>query len=315
VGETVKRRFISIVTPCYNEVDNVDELTERIRAVMETLPYDYEHIFIDNASTDGTRDRIKALAAADPRVKMIANVRNFGPVRSPMHGILAAKGDAVIFIVSDLQDPPELFPQFLEPWENGAKVVLAVKPDSETSPLFHWMRGRYYKMLTRISEASPVEHATGAGLYDREVVEQFRLLDDPYPYGRGLVAELGYPVATVPFVQPRRKRGVSKSNFTMLLDVALLGVTNHSKAPLRIMSLVGFATAALSLVAAILYLIAKLIWWDVFPAGTAPIIITVFFFGALQLFALGLVGEYVGSIHTRVRRLPLVIEAERVNFD
>jgi glycosyltransferase involved in cell wall biosynthesis len=309
------RRTVSVVTPCYNEAENVEELVARICAVMESLPYDYEHILIDNASTDGTAAKIKELAAADPHVKLIVNVRNFGHIRSPAHGMLQASGDAVIMLASDLQDPPELIPEFIEPWEKGAKVVFAVKPDSETSALFHWMRGSYYRLLTRISESKPVEHATGAGLYDREVVEQLRALDDPYPYTRGLIAELGYDVARVEFVQPRRKRGVTKNNFGTLFDMAMLGVTNHSKAPLRMLSIGGFSIAILSLLAAILYLIAKLVWWDQFPAGTAPILIAIFFFGAVQLAAIGLLGEYVITIHTRSRHLPLVVEEERVGFD
>ncbi|MBC5763629.1 glycosyltransferase family 2 protein [Ramlibacter albus] len=307
-------KLISIVTPCYNESENVVELHERIAAAMAKLPYDYEHICIDNASTDDTVAKLKAIAATDKRLKIIVNARNFGHVRSPYYAILQAKGDAVIAIASDLQDPPEMIPEFIEKWEQGYKTVMAVKPQSQESPLMFLVRRTYYMLITRISDVPLVQNATGAGLFDRAVIDVMRDLDDPYPYVRGLVSEIGLPIATVPFKQPRRKRGITKNNFYTLYDVAMLGITNHSKVPLRLMTMGGFAVSILSLLVAFFYLAAKLLFWDSFQLGIAPILIGIFFFGAVQLFCIGMLGEYIGSIHTKLRKLPLVVEAERVNF-
>lgn len=310
-----KRALISIVTPCYNEEGNVDELAQRIAEVMASLPYEYEHLFIDNSSTDGTVEKIKTLAASDPRIKLIVNVRNFGHIRSPYHGLLQARGDAVVCIASDLQDPPELIADFVAKWEEGYKSVMSVKPESHEAPVMRSLRRAYYRFLARISEVPLVHNATGAGLYDRAVVEILRSLEDPYPYGRGLIAEIGFPIATVPFVQPRRKRGVTKNNFYTLFDMAMLGITNHSKVPLRLMTMSGFALGLLSLLVSFIFLIVKLMFWSSFQLGFAPLLCGIFFLGAVQLFSLGILGEYIGSIHTKVRNLPLVIELERVNFD
>jgi glycosyltransferase involved in cell wall biosynthesis len=308
-------RLISIVTPCYNEEGNVHELHERIAGVMEKHPYEYEHIFVDNHSTDGTVARIKEIAARKPNVKLIVNARNFGYIRSWQHGILQARGDACVLIASDLQDPPEIISEFLHRWEEGYKTVMAVKPESEESSFMFLLRNTYYRLLTRISEVPLVRNATGAGLFDRAVLEILRKIDDPYPYFRGLVCEIGFPIATVPFKQPRRKRGITKNNFYSLYDVAMLGITNHSKVPLRLMTIGGFCISVASLAAAFAFLIAKLVFWNSFQLGIAPILIGIFFFGAVQMFFIGLLGEYIGAIHTNVRKLPLVVELERVNFD
>ena len=310
------KKLISIVTPCLNEEDNILELTDRIRRIMADFPdYEYEHIFIDNASTDGTVKRIKSLAAEDPRIKLIVNTRNFGHIRSPVHAILQARGDAVIGMASDLQDPPELIGEFIREWEAGHKVVVAVKPQSKETWLLAGIRRAYYRTIGRISDVRLIPHFTGFGLYDREVIEEIRKLDDPYPYFRGLIPELGYEYATIPFEQPRRLRGITKNNFYTLYDLAMLGITSHSKVPIRIAAMAGFVLGALSLIVSIVYLILKLLFWDYFTVGTAPILISLFFFASVQLFFIGIIGEYVASIHTHVKKRPLVVEKERVNFD
>jgi glycosyltransferase involved in cell wall biosynthesis len=310
-----EKKMMSIVTPCYNEEENIDELCQRIAAVMAPLPYDYEHICIDNASTDSTVKKIKDIAARDKRVKLIVNARNFGHIRSPYYGILQSRGDACILIASDLQDPPEMIVEFIKKWEEGFKTVLAVKPESEESSIMFFLRKVYYRFITRISEVSLVKNATGAGLFDRVVVDVLRNINDSYPYFRGLLCEIGFPIATVPFKQPRRQRGVTKNNFYTLYDIAMLGITNHSKIPLRLMAMSGFLLSFLSLLVALIFFIAKLIYWNSFQLGSAPMLIGIFFFGAIQTFFIGVLGEYIGSIHTQVRNMPLVVEIERVNFE
>ena len=309
------RKLISIVTPCYNEEENVEELCARIAKVMAAQPFDYEHICIDNRSSDGTVRKLRDIAARDRRVKLILNARNFGHIRSPYYGILQAGGDACILLAADLQDPPELIPEFIARWEEGYKSVLAVKPESdEPSPMF-FARNLYYRLLSSISEVPLVRNATGAGLFDRAVVDILRGLDDPYPYFRGLICEIGLPIATVPFRQPRRTRGITKNNFYSLYDLAMLGVTNHSKVPLRLMTIAGFVISLLSLTVAGAFLVAKLLFWDLFQLGIAPILIGMFLLAAVQMFFIGLLGEYIGFIYTKVRKVPLVVELERVNFD
>lgn len=308
------KKLISIVTPCYNEEENVDELYQRIAGVMSTLPYDYEHIFIDNASTDSTIGKIKQLAAQDNRVKLIVNARNFGHIKSPYHGILQSRGDACILIASDLQDPPEMIVEFVKKWEEGYKTVLAVKPESEESSIMFFLRKTYYRFITKISDVPLVKNATGAGLFDRVVVDILRNIHDSYPYFRGLLCEIGFPIATVEFKQPRRQRGITKNNFYTLYDIAMLGITNHSKIPLRLMAMSGFLLSFMSLLVALIFFVAKLLYWNSFQLGTAPILIGIFFFGAIQAFFIGVLGEYIGSIHTQVRNMPLVVEIERVNF-
>ena len=308
-------KLISIVTPCYNEEENIEELCHRIATVMVEQPYDYEHICIDNCSTDGTVAKIKKIAAHDRRVKLIVNARNFGHIRSPYYGLLQSRGEACVLIASDLQDPPEIIAEFIKKWEQGYKTVLAVKPESEESSIMFGLRKAYYRLITRISEVPLVQNATGAGLFDRAVVDILHSIQDPYPYFRGLLCEIGFPIATVPFKQPRRQRGVTKNNFYTLYDIGMLGITNHSKVPLRLMAMSGFLLAFLSLIVATIFFVAKLIFWDLFQLGTAPILIGIFFFGAIQAFFIGVLGEYIGSIHTQVRNMPLVVEMERVNFD
>lgn len=307
---------ISIVTPCFNEEANVRELHRRIRAVFAELPdYDYEHIFVDNASQDETVAVVKAVAADDPHVKLIVNARNFGHVRSPAHGLLQASGDAVVLMASDLQDPPELIRDFVEKWEQGFKIVLGVKVQSEESAVMRFVRKRYYDLLGKLSEIELTRDCTGFGLYDREVVDVIEEIDDPYPYLRGLLSEIGFEPAKIPFTKPARRRGISKNNFYTLYDLAMLGITSHSKVPLRLATMLGFAMSGVSLLVAVGYLVAKLLFWEQFSLGMAPLAIGVFLLASVQLFFIGIIGEYVGAIHTQVLKRPLVVEKERVNFE
>jgi glycosyltransferase involved in cell wall biosynthesis len=310
------KKLISICTSCHNEEDNLDELCRRIRDVFATLPrYRYEIVILDNGSTDGTAAALRRIAAADPHVRVILNARNFGVSRSGFHALLQTSGDAAITVVSDLQDPPELIPQLIEKWEAGYKIAIGVKNESEESPLFFAVRRFYYYLIGRLSDAPLVKNYTGFGLYDRRVVEILREMDDPYPYFRGLVCDIGFERAEIPFVQPKRKRGFSKHNFYNLYDIAMLGITNHSKVPLRLATFSGFCLAGFSLFVAMAYLAYKLLYWNEFQLGLAPLVIGLFFFSAVQLLFIGILGEYIGAIHTQVLHRPLVIEKERINFD
>jgi len=307
---------ISVLTPCFNEADNVEALYERVKAVFDRLgTYTHEHVFIDNASTDGTVDILRRLAAKDRRVKVIVNTRNFGHVRSPYHALLQCTGDAVIGMAADLQDPPELIPAFLEKWREGYKVVLGVKASAEESPLMFAIRRIGYRVIDRLSEVQQVRNCTGFGLYDKAFIAVLRRLPDPYPYFRGIVAELGFRYATIPYAQPKRVAGVTKNNLYRLYDLGVQGIVNHSKIPLRLATMIGFFASVVSLTTALGYLVAKLLFWYRLPIGFAPVIIGLFCVASVQLFFLGVLGEYVGSIYTQVRSRPLVIEAERINFD
>lgn len=307
--------IITILTPCFNEQGNVRAVHEQVRAVMAGLPGTaYEHLFIDNASNDGTQDELRRLASEDPQVKVIFNQRNFGHVRSPYHGLLQARGDAVIVLAADLQDPPALIPQFLEKWRGGYHVVMGEKTNSAESAWVFRIRRTYYRVVNRLADVELLENVTGFGLYDRTVIEAFRALDEPYPYVRGLISELGFPVARVPYEQLRRLSGVTKNNFYTLYDLAMLGITSHSKVPLRLAAMLGFAASVLSFVIGLVYLVYKLIFWHRFALGVAPVVIGLFFLGSVQLLFIGIIGEYLGAIHTRVTRRPLVVEKERVNF-
>jgi glycosyltransferase involved in cell wall biosynthesis len=311
-----ERTLLSIVTPCYNEEDNVDELYTRIKAAVADLAkYDFELIFIDNHSADGTVSKLKALAARDPMVKVIVNTRNFGHIRSPYYGILQSSGAATIYLASDLQDPPEMIPEFIRHWEAGYKLVMATKPVSKGIAWVHAMRKAYYRFLDGISDISLVADSTGFGLYDREVLDHVRKVDDPYPFLRGLICELGYEIKTIPFAQPRRQRGISKNNFYTLYDIAMLGIVSHSKLPIRMAAFVGFALGVLSVIVAMVFLVLKLMFWDLFPLGTAPLVIGLFFLFGIQLLFIGILGEYIGSIHTYLQRRPIVVEEERINFE
>lgn len=306
---------ISIVSPAYNESGNVQPLVERVRLVFAALPqYEYEHIIIDNASTDTTVEELRVLAAADSHVKVIVNARNFGHIRSPHHAMLDADGDAVIVLLSDLQDPPELIAEFLREWELGWKVVVGIKTTSEESGMMYRVRTAYYKLVERLTSVQVLRHYTGFGLYDRQVMEVVRRFGDPYPYFRGMVAEVGFPIKQIAYGQKRRERGITKNNFYTLYDMAMLGITNLSKVPLRMVTFGGFVFAAISLVIGFFYLFAKIVFWNHFELGLAPTMIGLFFLGSVQLIAIGIIGEYIGSIHTIVQNRPLVTEKERINY-
>lgn len=307
---------ISIVTPCYNEVENLPELIGRIKLVMSNLTtYDYEIVIIDNFSNDGTRELLRRLAAEDHRIKVILNARNFGHIRSPYYGLLSASGDAAIYMASDLQDPPELIERFISEWVKGYKLVLATKPTSAENKLLHLIRKAYYRLLDKISDVAIVRDFTGFGLYDKVVLDELRKLKEPYPFLRGIICELGYSIKTVAFDQPRRQRGVSKNNFYTLYDIAWLGIVSHSKVPIRLASLFGFLIGLLSFVVAFVYLVLKIIFWDSLPLGVAPIIIGGAFVFGVQMFLMGVLGEYIGLILTYVQNRPVVVVEERINFD
>jgi glycosyltransferase involved in cell wall biosynthesis len=306
---------LSIVSGCFNEAGNVEELVARVTKAMDTVSkYDYEQIIIDNASTDGTPEILKKLAADNSRLKVILNARNFGHIRSPYHGMMQGTGDAVIYLASDLQEPPELITDFLKYWETGAKAVVAIKDSSDESPLFFAVRRLYYKIVEGLADTKTIQNFTGFGLYDRVIIEYCRELNDPYPYFRGLIAEVGLPVQRVSYHQPLRTRGFTKNNLYTLYDMAMLGITNFSKVPLRLATMIGFASALVCLIVAFCYLVYKLLFWYSLPIGTAPMVIGIFFFASVQLFFIGILGEYIGAIHTQVLKRPLVVEKERINF-
>lgn len=308
-------KTITVVTPCYNEEDNIEEVYRQTCEVFARMPdVRHEHVFIDNRSTDRTPELLRKLAASDPRVKLIFNARNFGHIRSPFHGLMQATGDAAILLVADLQDPPELMIDFVRNWQAGQRLVIGVKPAADESALMFAIRRTYYRLVTRIADVPLVQNFTGFGLYDRQVLDVLRSMEDPYPYLRGIVSEVGFEPLQLPYTQPRRRRGITKNNFYTLYDMAMLGITSHSRVPLRIATMAGFALSALSLLVSIAYLVLKLMFWNSFTLGLAPMLIGIFFFASVQLFFIGLLGEYIGAILTYVKRRPLVVERERVNW-
>lgn len=309
-------KLISIITPCYNEEQNVDNLYQQVKAVFDNLPmYNYEHIFIDNSSTDRTVEILKGIAKLDKNVKIIVNRRNFGHIRSPYYGMLQSNGDAIILVVADLQDPPSMIPKFIEKWEDGYKIVIGIKNKSKENKLMFLIRKIFYKIISRISETDQIKNFTGFGLYDKSFIEILRNIEEPYPYFRGLVSELGFDKVEIEYVQPKRNKGKTKNNFYTLYDIAMLGFVNYSKLPLRLSSFIGFGVSFLSVFVAFIYLIYKLIYWDDFQVGIAPLVIGIFFFSGIQLFFLGVIGEYIGAIFTQVKKRPLIFEKERINFD
>ncbi len=308
---------ISITGGCYNEAGNIEELYTRCLAVLKKFPqYDYEFVLADNCSTDNTRDVLRTLAARDPKFKVILNANNFGHIRSPFNALLNASGDAAVSMCTDLQEPPEVLEQFIREWENGAKVVCGVRSGTKAGFVLECFRKLYYKFLATVA---PDEHIiprfTGFGLYDRAFLDALRKFHDPYPYFRGLVSEIGFRRVEVPFVQEKRKSGRTHNNFFTLYDMAMTGLVNHTKLPLRLAVFAGLLLGSGSLLVAFGYLLAKLIWWDTFQLGLAPLVVGMFFFFAVQLFFIGLIGEYLGAVWTQVKNKPLVIEEERINFD
>lgn len=308
-------QLISIVTPCYNEKDNIIDIYQTVKSIFNNInKYQYEHIFIDNSSSDNSINLLKEIAHVDSNVKLIINSRNFGWIRSPFYGLLQASGDAIIYMAADFQDPPNLINKFIKKWEDGFKIVIGTKSQSEESFFKFFIRSFYYKFADKISDLKLLKNFTGFGLYDKSVIQIMRQFNDPYPYLRGMISEIGFDVAEIEFKQPKRKKGLSSGTFFRLYDVAMLGITTHSKLPLRILSLVGFSLAFISLLISIIYIIAKLLFWSMFPLGFAPILIGSFFFFSMQMFFVGLLGEYIASIHHQVLKRPLVIEKERINF-
>lgn len=309
-------KLISIVTPCYNEEENVEEVYHQVKNAFSKLKnYNYEHVFIDNVSTDNTVNILRRIAKNDYNVKVILNAKNFGHIRSPYYGLLQARGDAIILFICDLQDPVEMIPKFISNWEKGFKIVIGVKNKSKENKLMFLIRKLFYFILSSISETEQIKNFTGFGLYDRKFIEVIRNLEDPYPFLRGIVSELGYERKEITYVQPKRLRGKTKLNFYTLYDTAMLGFISYSKIPLRLASFIGFGVSFLSFSVAIIYFILKIIFWSSFSLGLAPLIIGMFFFAGIQLFFLGVIGEYVGAIFTQVKKRPLVVEKERINFD
>lgn len=306
---------ISVVTYCFNEAANVEPLYRRVKELFAGADrYVYEHIFIDNASTDGTQEKLRALAAEDKGVKVILNTRNFGHIRSPYYGLLQASGDAAVYMASDFQDPPELIPEFIKKWEAGYKVVLGIKTNSAESAAMFALRKFYYNLIDNLADVKINKNNTGFGLYDKRVIAELAKLEEPYPFFRGLVSELGFESARVEYFQPARKRGITKNNFYTLYDIGMLGIINHSKVPLRMAIFAGSFFAAVSLLFALGYLVYKLVYWNSFSVGMAPAVIGLFFFSSVQFVFLGVLGEYIGAIYTQTLKRPLVIEKERINF-
>ena len=305
---------ISIITPTFNEEQNIKKLCLDIKSEMEKINIDYEHIVIDNASTDKTIDILKEICTEDKNVKVIINTKNYGHIKSPFYGLLQSTGDASILMASDFQDPVNLISQYIEKWKNGSKIVLGEKITSEENNLIFSIRKFFYNFLNRISETELTINTTGSGIFDKSVIEKLKKINDPYPYFRGLISELGEKIVTIKFNQPKRKFGKTKNNFFTLYDIGMLGIVKHSKMPLRIMILLGFLFSIVSFFIALFYLIYKLLFWNSFDLGVAPLIIGIFGFASLQILLLGIIGEYVSVVLTHLRNLPLVEEKERINF-
>jgi len=307
---------ISVLIPCYNEEENVEPISQ---AVVETLTrelpqYDYELVFIDNDSNDRTRSILRRLCEENPKIKAIFNARNFGQFNSPYYGMLQVTGDCVIEMVADFQDPVDLIPAYVKAWEEGYKIVIGIKTSSRENKIMYWLRSCYYRLIKKLSDVEQIEHFTGSGLYDREFIEVLRGLNDPTPFLRGIVAELGYKRKEISYEQPERRAGKTHNNIYKLYDAAMLSVTSYTKVGLRLATIFGAFCGVISILVALVYLVMKLIWWDRFPAGMAPLLIGMLFLGSVQIFFIGLVGEYVLSINQRVMKRPLVIEEERINF-
>ena len=309
------KKIICIVTPCYNEAENIIPLYEAIKSETAKLSnYEFLHLFVDNDSTDASQIRIRELTERDSKVLGIFNARNFGHIRSPFYGILQVDADATILMASDFQDPVELIPKFISDWEQGSKVVMAVKSQSDESPIFYRVRKAYYDSVRKIASIKLVKNYTGTGLYDREVISELRKIDDPYPYFRGLIPDLGFQSSEVHFKQPVRTRGFSKNNFYTLYDMGWLGITSHSRVPLRMATILGFIFSVISFLIALGYLVVKLLFWDKFAFGLAPMLIGMFLLGSVQILFIGILGEYIGAILTQVQKRPLVVEKTRLNF-
>lgn len=310
-------KTISVVVPCYNEEENIEAMALAIKDLFEKdMPqYAYELIFIDNDSKDGTREILRHLCEEDRRVKGIFNAKNFGQFNSPYYGMLQSTGDCTVLVACDFQDPVEMIPRFVKEWETGYKIVIGIKKTSQENPLMYWLRGCYYKMIKRLSDVEQIEQFTGFGLYDSRFVDVLRDLDDPTPFLRGIVAELGFRRKEISYEQPKRRAGKTSNSFYRLYDAAMLSITSYTKVGLRLATIFGSICSGISMLVAIVYLIMKLMYWDRFLAGMAPLLIGMCFLGSVQIFFIGLVGEYILSINSRVMKRPLVVEEERINFD
>lgn len=310
------KKLISVLIPCYNEVENVQPVSEAIiNEFVTKLPqYDYEIVFIDNFSTDGTRNKIEQMCKINPKIKAIFNAKNFGQFNSPYYGMCQTHGDCTIGMCCDFQDPVELIPRFVAEWEKGYKIVSAIKTQSEENKIVRFLRTCYYKAIKKMSSVEQIEHFTGTGLYDKSFIDVLRELDDPMPFLRGIVAELGPLRKDIEYTQAKRRAGKTHNNWYTLYDAAMLSFTSYTKVGLRVATIIGFLFSLLTMLMAIIYLCAKLIWWEAFPMGTAPMLIGMFFIGSVQLFFIGLVGEYVLNINARVMHRPLVVEEKRINF-
>lgn len=308
---------ISVMIPCYNELENVVPMSEAVVEQFEkNLPeYDYELVFIDNCSTDGTKDKLEAICAKNKNIKAIFNAKNFGQFNSPFYGMCQTTGDATITMCCDFQDPVDLIPQFVREWEKGYKIVSAIKTSSEESGIMYFLRSCYYKMIRKMSDVEQIEHFTGTGLYDKSFIDVLRKLDDPTPFLRGIVAELGPQRKDVYYRQAERRAGKTHNNWYRLYDAAMLSFTSYTKIGLRLATILGFIFSGLNMLVALGYFIAKLIWWEEFSMGTAPMLMGIFFTGSVQLFFLGLLGEYILNINIRTMHRPLVVEERRINFN
>jgi polyisoprenyl-phosphate glycosyltransferase len=307
---------LSILVPCYNEEENVIPISEAIVHILkkDLSNYDYEIIFIDNCSQDTTREKLEEICKKNEKIKAIFNAKNFGQFNSPFYGLCQTTGDCTIPICCDFQDPVELIPVFVKEWENGAKIVSGIKTSSKENKIMRFLRTIYYKLIKKMSDVEQIEHFTGFGLYDKSFIEVLRKLDDPTPFLRGIVAELGYKRKDIEYEQARRKAGKTSNNWYRLYDGAMLSFTSYTKIGLRLATIIGFILSGISFLVAILYLILKLIYWNSFPVGTIPILIGVFLFSSIQLFFIGLLGEYIMNINTRIMKRPLVVEEKRINF-
>ncbi|MBD9075322.1 glycosyltransferase [bacterium] len=313
----MKKKTISIMVPTYNEEENVVLMYEALKNIFqkELKKYNYEILFIDNKSQDKTRTLIREICAKDKNVKAIFNAQNFGQFNSPYYGLISTTGDCTISVAADFQDPVEMIPKFVKEWENGYKIVIGIKNKSEESKIVYALRSLYYKMIKKFSEVEQIEHFTGFGLYDKDFIEVLKNLDDPDPYLRGIVAELGFERKEIPFTQPKRQRGKSSNNWYRLYDAAMLGITSYTKIGLRLATIVGFMISFLSVFVALIYLVLKLCNWNSFQAGIAPIIIGVFLLGGMQIFFIGFLGEYILNINQRIMHRPLVVVEEKLNFE
>lgn len=310
-------KTISIVVPCYNEEENVEAMRNALVEMFgRDLPeYRYEILFIDNDSADRTRGILRKLCKADKNVKAIFNAKNFGQFNSPYYAMLQTTGDCTVLMAADFQDPVEMVPRYVKEWENGYKIVIGIKKSSQENKIMYWLRSCYYKTIKKLSDVEQIEHFTGFGLYDRKFIQVLRELDDPTPFLRGIVAELGFKRKEIPYEQPKRRAGKTSNNFYKLYDAAMLSFTSYTKVGLRLATIFGSICSAVSMVVALIYLAMKLLYWDRFPAGMAPLLIGMCFLGSVQIFFIGLVGEYVLTINSRMMKRPLVVEEERLNFD